>query len=420
MTPSGILILYLVFFGVEFLFENTLSLLNNRNTRGHRNEVPEAFRGAIDPKQYEKSCSYSLARGRFAITAGFVSSVIVLIVVLSGFLGVVDNWVAGLRLAAGLKGVVLVAVIAGLFHLLSMPASIFSQFVIEERFGFNTMTAKTFLFDEVKGFLLSAVLGVPILLGLFWFVRSAGELWWILAFLAITAFQLVITVIYPMMIAPLFNKFTPLEEGSLRTRIGLLADELSFATSGIFVMDGSRRSRHSNAYFTGIGKTKRIVLFDTLVDKLTEEQILAVLAHEIGHQKKMHIVQRLVVSLVLTLGALWLIDLLLGWESLFGAFGFDRPCIQGLLVILSFCSGPFTFMLTPIFTSWSRHHEYQADRFASENGGRAGDLKGALITLGRDNLSNLSPHRLYSFFHYSHPTLSERVAFLSSLEESIG
>lgn len=417
MTPSGILTLYLVFFGVEFLFENFLTWLNLRNIQKNRDSVPPLFDGVIDGETYAKSCSYGLTRGRFGVFAGFISSVVVLVLILTGILGAIDNWVAGLGWAAGWEGVLFIAIIAAVFHILGLPATLYSRFKIEARFGFNTMTAKTFLLDEVKGLLLAAVLGLPILLGLFWFVRSAGSFWWLYAFFAVSGFQLILSVVYPKLIAPLFNKFTPLEDGTLKDEIENLARDLSFNTSGIFKMDGSKRSKHSNAYFTGIGKTKRIVLFDTLIENLEEQQILAVLAHEIGHQKKRHIIQRLTVSLLLTLGSLFLIDLLLGWEQLFAAFGFDRTSPHALLMILSFCSGPFTFMLTPLFTSWSRRHEYQADRFASESGGRAGYLKDALLKLGKDNLSNLTPHRLYSFFHYSHPTLAERVAFLSALEE---
>jgi STE24 endopeptidase len=279
------------------------------------------------------------------------------------------------------------------------------------------MTVKTFVLDHLKGLALSAVLGIPILLILFWFIDSAGPLWWLYAFLAVAGFQLLITVIYPVLIAPIFNKFSRLEDGELKSRIVELVERLEFSASGIFVMDGSRRSRHSNAYFTGFGKGRRIVLYDTLISALDTDQIVAVLCHEIGHQKKKHILQRLVVSFLLTLFTLWIISLLVNANPLFTAFGFDRTSAHALLVIFAFCSGPFTFMLNPLFTSWSRRHEYQADRFAAENGSRASDLKTALITLGKDNKSNLTPHRLYSFFHYSHPTLGERVAFLSKLEE---
>ncbi|MBN1687459.1 MAG: M48 family metallopeptidase [Spirochaetales bacterium] len=420
MTPSGFLALYLAFFGFEFLFETILTRLNLRAIDKNKSSVPSAFRDYVDGDMYKTSVAYSLARGRFSIAVSVIGAAVVLAVVLSGSLGVIDNLIAGIKLPPAVEGVLFVAIVAAVFHITSIPPSLYSQFVIEKRFGFSTITAKTYILDEIKSIALSTVLGIPLLLLLFWFIRSAGEYWWFFAFLAVAALQLAITVIYPVLIAPLFNKFSPLEEGNLRTKIEKLARDLNFTASGIFVMDGSRRSRHSNAYFTGFGKAKRIVLYDTLVQQLEERQVLAVLAHEIGHQKLRHILKRLPVSLLLTLLSLFLVDVLLGADPLFAAFGIQRATAHGLLVILAFCSGPFTFLLTPLFTSWSRRHEYQADKFAAESGGYAGDLKRALIKLGKDNKTNLTPHPLYSFFHYSHPALSERVAYLEELESAGG
>jgi len=262
---------------------------------------------------------------------------------------------------------------------------------------------------------LSAVIGFPVLLGLFWFMDRAGKLWWIWAFCGLSAFQLVVNVLFPVLIAPLFNKFTPLPEGSLKEKILSLADKLRFRTKGIFLMDGSRRSRHSNAYITGLGRYKRIVLFDTLVNTSTEEEIASVLAHEIGHGKRNHLKKSLALSVALSLAGFWILSLLLPYEPLYSAFSFAQPSRQAILVILVLCAGPFTFFLTPLFSAWSRKHEHEADRFAVEAVGTAAGLKTALLRLARDNLSNLTPHPLYSFYHYSHPTLAERIAALDSL-----
>ncbi len=420
MTPVGIIVLYLAFFGVEFLFENILTLLNLRTIHRNSGAVPVEFRDDIDSGTYRSSVAYNLTQGRFSMFLSVTGAVIVLAIVLSGFLGVIDNLVARIGLSAGLEGALFVAIVAAVFHVAAIPGSLYSQFSIEKRYGFNTMTAKTYILDEIKGLALSVILGVPVLLLFFRLVTSAGQFWWIYAFAAIAAFQLIITVIYPVLIAPLFNRFSPLEEGTLKTRIGELVESLKFSASGVLVMDGSKRSRHSNAYFTGFGRGRRIVLYDTLIRELEDDEIMAVLAHEIGHQKRKHIIMRLAVSLLLTLLSLWIIGMLINATALFTAFGMDRATAHGLLVVFAFCSGPFTFMLKPLFTSWSRRHEYQADRFASENGGRAGHLKRALIKLGKNNKTNLSPHPLYSFFHYSHPTLAERVAFLTDLERSDG
>ena len=311
MTPAGIIALYLAFFGVELLFENTLTLLNLRTIRRNSGAVPVEFRDYIDQETYRSTVDYGLARGRFSIILSAVGAVVVLSIVLSGFLGLIDNLVAGIGLPSGLEGVLFVAIVAAVFHVTAIPGSLYSQFSIEKRFGFSTMTAKTYILDEIKSVALSAILGVPVLLLLFRLIGSAGQYWWLIAFAAIAGLQLLITVIYPVLIAPLFNKFSPLEEGNLKTRIEELVESLRFSASGVFVMDGSRRSRHSNAYFAGFGRSRRIVLYDTLMRQLEEDQILAVLAHEIGHQKRKHVVQRLAVSLLLTLASLWIIGMLL-------------------------------------------------------------------------------------------------------------
>lgn len=415
MSPASILALYLCFFGAELLFENLLTLLNLRSIRHGANEVPGYLAGHIGIERYNTSNSYSRTKNIFSAVNGAISSAAVVAVVVSGFLGIISSWVSGFRLPVGFQGVCFVVFVSLIFHVLALPSRLYSQFVIEEKFGFNKMTAKLFMADEIKGLALSAALGVPILLLLFWFVRAAGSLWWLYAFAAVSAFQLIMSIFYPMVIAPLFNRFTPLEEGSLKEGIQNLADALKFARRGVFVMDGSKRSRHSNAYFTGIGKLKRIVLFDTLVKQLPEKQVVAVLAHEIGHQKRKHIIKGLAVSLVLLLLSLWILDKLLGAHALFQAFGFDSMPVHGMLIILSFCAGPFSFLLTPLFTSWSRRHEFEADRFAAQATGNTEDLKAALLALGIDNLTNLNPHPWFSFFHYSHPTLAERLKALSTV-----
>ena len=418
MTSNAILALYLVFFGVEFLFAHLLIRLNIGSLNRNSGAVPEIFSRFIDKDRYSKSVSYCLTRNYFAIVTSAISAAVLLTVVLTGFLGTIDSWFAYISISVSLQGLLYVGAVSLFFRLISLPTLLYSQFVIEERFGFNKMTVKTFVLDTLKSTALSIVIGVPVLLALFWFVRSAGPLWWLYAFAAISAFQFVISLLYPKLIAPLFNKFTPLTEGTLRTNIEELARNLSFGARGIFVMDGSKRSRHSNAYFTGFGKTKRIVLFDTLLQQLSEDQILVVLAHEIGHQKKRHLLQRMAVSFLLTAAIFKIIDVLLGTDSLFFAFGFERTSVHGLLIILSFCAGPFTFLFTPLFTMWSRHHEYQADRFAADKTGKASDMIEALMALGRDNLSNFTPHPLYSFFNYSHPSLAERITSLANLESS--
>ena len=311
------------------------------------------------------------------------------------------------------EGILYVFLVSSAFSLFSLPFDLYSRFVIEEKYGFNRMTLGLFIMDMLKGALLSVLLGVPLLLGLFWFIDRTGSYWWLFAFLGFSVYQLVVSFLYPSLIAPLFNKYSPFDEGTLKEKILTLAKELGFRTSGIYLMDGSRRSRHGNAYFTGLGRTKRIVLFDTLVDSLEEDETLAVLAHEIGHEKNHHITKALVLSLLVSLAGFYALSLLLRFEPFFQAFGFTRSSYHAAVVLLGFCAGPFTFFLKPLATMWSRKREYQADRFAADATAGPGALEAALIRLSRENLANLTPHPLYSFFHYSHPSLSERIEALS-------
>jgi len=414
VTAQSVLLLYILFFAAEFLFENTLTLLNLSHVRKNSGSIPPRFRDFIDRENYERQTAYSLDRGRFALVSSICSSALVLVVVLTGLLGIVETWVLGLGLPRYIGGIAVIFIISLIFRFFGIPFSLYSQFVLEEKYGFNKMTGKLFILDFLKSLVLSAVLAFILLYSLFWFIDSAGSFWWLYAFLFIAAFQLILSVLYPLIIAPLFNKFSPLEEGSLRSKLLALAEKLSFRTKGIYVMDGSRRSKHSNAYFTGIGKTKRIVLFDTLITAMGEEQVVSVLAHEIGHEKKKHVIKRMIISLVLLFTGFFVIQLLLDAAPLFQAFGLAGPSSYGIFIILSFCASPFTFVLTPLFTAWSRKHEYEADRFAVDAVGGYEDMKKALISLSKENLSTLTPHPLYSFYHYSHPTLGERIEAMSS------
>ncbi len=414
MSSAAILRLYLALFALRLLWESALTLLNARHAQRVSAAPPAFVLEVMDRETYKRSLDYTLARSRFALVDGLFAAAVVLAVVLSGALGALDRLVLGWRLPGYATGLAYFVLISVFFTLVSLPASLYLQFVIEERFGFNRMTPGLFAADLARNLAVSVALLAPLLLALFWFVDRAGRWWWLFGFAGVSLFQLVVTVIYPTVIAPLFNKFTPLDDGSLKERIQDLASRLGFATRGIFVMDGSRRSSHSNAYFTGLGRAKRVVLFDTLIRSLSEESLVAVLAHEIGHEKRHHVRQRLAFSVLMLLVGFWILSLLLPYQPFYSAFGFDRPSPYALLVIMSFCAGPFTFFLAPLFAAWSRRHEYEADRFAVDATGGAAGLKAALIGLGRSNLSNLTPHPLYSFYHYSHPTLAERVAAIEA------
>ncbi len=419
MSAQTILLLFIILFLVDLGWETTLTLLNLRHVRKNAGTVPAAFAGSIDQETYARSVSYTLVHGRFGLLAGLVSSAIRLLVVLTGFLGTLDTLVRTLPLHPYLQGVVFIAAVALLFWIVGLPFSLYATFSIEARFGFNKTTPRTWIADLAKGLGISAVLGIPVLLALFWFMDRTGAFWWIWAFGAFTAFELVMSILAPLVIAPLFNKFTPLPDGELRQAIDALATRLSFRTRGIFVVDGSRRSRHSNAYFTGLGRSKRIVLYDTLVSSHGMEEILSVLAHEIGHEKRNHIKKGLAFSIAASAVGFWILSLALPWAPLYQAFGITQPGYHSILVLLAFFSGPLTFFLEPLVSLRSRRQEYEADRFAVEGVGSAAGMRTALLRLGKDNLSNLSPHPLYSFIHYSHPTLGERLAALERFERAL-
>lgn len=351
---------------------------------------------------------------------GAVTSAVVLAAVLSGFLGWLDAVARSLPIHPWLQGIAYIAALSAGMWILDLPFSLYGTFTVESRFGFNKMTPSLYVVDTLKGLAVSAIIGGILLVALFWFMEATGPLWWVWAFAAITVFQVVMSLLYPLVIAPLFNKFTPLPEGQLRTRISALAESLGFRTSGIFVVDSSRRSGHSNAYFTGLGRVKRIVLYDTLVSSNTEEEIVSVLAHEIGHEKKGHVRKGLVLSVIMSLVGFALLGLLYHWQPFYAAFGFQGPGSQALLVLVALCAGPCTFLLQPLISMRSRRQEYEADRFAVQSVGSAAGLRAALLRLSRDNLSSLSPHPLYSFIHYSHPTLAERIAGLEKAEAGLG
>ena len=412
MTASAILALYLTLFALQRVVETGLGILNLRHGRAQR-VPPPALDGAVDGATHARMRDYAQARGRFALLVNSVSAAAVLAVALSGVLGALDAAVGRLALHPYLAGGLYVLAVGAFFSALGIPTALYSQFVIEQRFGFNRTTLRLFLLDRLKGGLISLLLGAVVLLVLFVFMDRAGSLWWLYAGGVIVAFQVVLLVLYPTLIAPLFNRFVPIGEGEVRARLAALVGRLGYRLRGIFVMDGSKRSRHSNAYFTGLGPVKRIVLFDTLLDQLDTAEIEAVVAHEIGHERLRHVPQRLALSVAATGVGLWILSLLLDYAPLFAAFGVREPSHHAALVLFSLLAGPFTFWLGPLSALWSRRHEYAADRFAAA-AVAPGPLAGALIKLSRDNLANLSPHPWYSFYHYSHPTLVERLQALRS------
>ena len=413
MRSDTILLIFLSLFFLELLWEQLLLWLNLKRARSARNNPSALALELWGARDYQRAIDYSKSKTHLAVVSSLAGSLLVLVLILSGWLGSLESWVSKLGWGPIIQGVAYVYLVGFIFSVMSLPITIYGQFVIEDRYGFNRMTWKLFILDVLKGLLVSLVLMTPLLAALFLLIRTT-PLWWLWGFLGFTAFQLVLIVLYPKVIAPLFNKFTPLEEGPLKDKIITLTEQLGFRTRDIYRMDGSKRSRHSNAYFSGLGRIKRIVLFDTLLQSFQDKEIAAVLAHEIGHQKLGHIFKRLALSLPTGLLGFWIVSLLLNYPPFFEAFGFADPSPQAALVLIMFVSGPFTFYLKPLSTWWSRRQEFQADGFVQSRTSYGKAFRAALKRLGKDNLSNPVPHPLFSFYHNSHPTIIERLRALEN------
>lgn len=418
-TPAFIMIPILVLFVVLLVAKLAaslyLDLLNLRHVRAHAGAVPEAFRESIDPEAYAKSIAYTVAKTRFGLVQSLFDALVLAVVLLSGFLAALYAGLSG-TFGSGIWGQGLVLfTIAVLLGLPGLPFDWWHTFRLEARFGFNKSTVGLWWTDKLKGLLIGFVIGYPLLVLLIYLVGAAGSLWWVWGFVVFFSFQLIMVVVYPMFIMPLFNKLVPMEAGELKDRLFALADRTGFKAQTILVMDGSKRSGHSNAFFAGFGRFRRIVLFDTLIEQMDAEELEAVLAHEIGHYKLGHIPKMLVLAALSTLGMFALLGWLAEASWFVAAFGFGQESadqIVPVLLLFSLLSGLVTFWLSPLGSRWSRKHEYEADAFAREAMGGAAPLSRALRKLHTKNLSNLTPHPLYSGFYYSHPTLLEREAAL--------
>src|SRR5947207_3448591 len=412
MPPFAVTALVLIL--TRTITELWLSRLNQRHVRAHANEVPRAFGGMVDEATYRRSVDYSLAKSRFGDIAGMFDAVVLIAVLFSGVL----PWAFG-RFSASF-GTSILAMAGFLFvtgialSIPGLPFAWYAQFKLEERFGFNTTSIKTWILDRMKGFLLAVLLGYPLLALVLKLIEWAGANWWLWAAGVIVAFQLLLLLIAPAIIMPLFNSFTPLPEGALRERLFGLAQRTDFPTRSIEVMDASKRSRHSNAFLTGFGRFRKIVLFDTLVVQLTEPELESVLAHEIGHYKKRHVLKLLGVSIACVFVAFAVIAWLARQQWLYRAFGFEHQGgfaaanVVPAMLLFALLAGTISFWVSPFVHIWSRHFEYEADGFARATMGEAQLLIQALRKLSEKNLSNLIPHPLYSAFYYSHPTLLER------------
>ncbi|MEX3979298.1 M48 family metallopeptidase [Paraburkholderia sp. EG287A] len=415
LSPSPALYFSVLFVvGVLAMVATKLWLASRqiRFVAAHRGAVPAQFTATIPLAAHQRAADYTVARTRLGMIEIVLGAVVLIALTLLGGVQALDLGISGAIGREYVGQIALVGAVLAISGLVELPLDYYRQFVVEERFGFNRMTRRIFIMDRIKGLLIGAAFGIPLLFVVLWLMKQAGSLWWLWTWAVWVAFQMLVLVLYPTFIAPLFNKFEPLRDEALRSRIEALMQRCGFAAKGLFVMDGSRRSAHGNAYFTGFGASKRIVFFDTLLARLSGSEIEAVLAHELGHFKRRHVIKRMVVTFAISLALL----ALLGWLSqrvwFYEGLGV-RPSLlggnEGLALVLFFLAVPvFLFFVTPLGSLSSRKHEFEADAFAATQTD-AQHLVNALVKLYEDNASTLTPDPLYTAFYYSHPPASQRI-----------
>lgn len=412
MTANGFNILFLFVVALTLGLRLWLSARQSRHVARHRATVPAAFAGKIPLDAHQKAADYTRARLAVGSVELVVETALLLVLTVGGGLQWLFDLAARALQHGGIwHGVAFLSLISIVSFAVGLPFSIWRTFVTEARFGFNKTSPATFASDLVKGILVAAVVGLPLVATVLWMMRTTGPNWWMWVWAFWLGFNLLVMVLYPIVIAPIFNKFVPLEDGPLKQRIESLLARCGFRSSGLFVMDGSKRSAHGNAYFTGLGSAKRIVFFDTLVEKLAPEEVEAVLAHELGHFKLRHLWQRVAVMAVMSLAVLALLGWLMGQRWFFEGLGMSSDGEAAALALVLFALPVFTFPLTPLTSLWSRRHEFQADAYAAHHA-QAEDLVSALVKLYRDNAGTLTPDPLYSAFYDSHPPAPIRVARL--------
>ncbi|MFA5913551.1 MAG: M48 family metallopeptidase [Burkholderiales bacterium] len=420
MTSFQFTLLFLAALAVSTTLRLWLDLRHLRHVVAHRDQVPADFADRIDLVEHRKAADYTVAKVRIGLIEIVVDTALLLILTLGGGLGLIDQALRAWLGSGYLHDLALFAGVGLLGFAIGLPASLYRTFRIEARFGFNKLTWPLWFADLAKGAALTVLIGGPLLFAVLWLMDVMGALWWLYVWLVWLGTNLLVLLIYPTVIAPLFNKFTPLDDASLKERIEALLARCGFTASGLFVMDGSKRSGHGNAYFTGFGRSKRIVFFDTLLEKLAPAEIEAVLAHELGHFHHRHVIKRIALSGALSLAFFWLLGQLIDQPWFYAGLGVGAGgtasamgTAMGLL-LFSMVLPIFLFPLAPLTSALSRRHEYQADAYAAKQTA-ATDLIAALVKLYRDNAATLTPDPLHSLFHDSHPPASQRIARLNRL-----
>jgi STE24 endopeptidase len=405
--------IYLLIIFLSYLcitcFGYWLKMLNLAHLKKYGADVPPEFKDSIDAALLKKTRDYTVENSRFSFINSIFDNVVLLVFLFGGLLNVYSSWVASLGWNSIISGLAFFLFLYYAENVVSIPFSLYSTFKIENKFGFNTLTPRLWITDFIKSLLLSTLLiGIIVSVGL-WLMGASPGLWWLWVWGFFLVFSLFVMYIAPYVIEPLFNKFTPVGDSALEEKIKEVAQKAGIKVGRIFRMDASKRSRHTNAYFTGIGKVKRIVLYDTLMELMETDEIVAVLAHEIGHWKKRHILKRIIVSEVIAFVSLYIAFLMLRSDMLLNIFSIEADSLFANIVILGFIGSIIAFPFSPLSNYFTRRHEMQADRFACKLSGDPGSMAGALIKLSKDNLSNLHPHPWYAAFYYSHPPVVQRI-----------
>ncbi len=406
-------VIFLIALTLSFSVQFWLAKRHADHVAKHRDAVPEAFKNTVSLEAHQKAADYTLEKGKLGNIDSIVGLVLLLIMTLGGGINwAFELWTATLesQLIAGLAAVASVFLI---MTLVEIPTSVYQTFVIEEKFGFNKSTPQQFIKDQLLQLVLVTAIGLPLLALILWVMDSIGSSWWLWAWGILMGFSLLMSWLFPTIIAPLFNKFTPMEDGSLKTRIQGLLARCGFNSNGIFIMDGSKRSGHGNAYFTGLGNNKRIVFYDTLINSLDDEELEAILAHELGHFKCKHTIKMLIATAIMSLISFAVLGWLIDQAWFYNGLGVKQPSHAAALLLFMLVSSSFTFFMQPISAYFQRKFEFEADNFAS-NHAKAEKLISSLVKLYEENASTLTPDPLYSAFHYSHPPAAIRIANLES------
>jgi len=405
---------FLSFLAASVVVRLWLSHRQIRHVQAHHDKVPAAFADRISLQDHQRAADYSCSKLRVGRVMLGWETLWLLLWTLGGGINLVDQWFSGLGYPTLITGIGVILTLTLVSSVLDLPFSLYQTFVVEERFGFNKTTLSTWFVDMLKTILLIALLGVPLLAAILWLMNQAGEHWWVYAWLLWMGFSLTMIWAYPAFIAPLFNKFSQLDNASLRIRIEDLLSRCGFHSRGVYVVDGSRRSSHGNAYFTGFGENKRIVFYDTLLESLSEDEVEAVLAHELGHFKRKHINKSLLLSAVISAVGFAMLAWLMGSEWFYTSLGVETASTHAALILFMMIMPAFTYFISPLFSALSRKHEFEADEFAHSNSDYKA-LISALVNMYRDNASTLTPDPLHSMFYDSHPPASIRIDHLENI-----